>query len=270
MPTHPQVQETTERFFTMVKSLDTFDRIEVRAVVDTLLSPSRREQCFIGTYRRIVANIATLQELRSAKHFQAVAMIARALFELAVDIRLVDIVPESCLKMTEFIDVEKLRCARRILRFKADHPEVNVDTSISEAFVANNQSRVNTAKEALWPKSKRVEHWSGIRLSDRVKLSGSPFEEIYALHYPYLSWQVHSGLTGIVNLKADTFTLLCASGFRLAADSYWETLSAMIREFKLEKVNEKIRGKMKAAKLLPFTDTPEQAEQLLAALTARA
>ena len=44
----------------------------------------------------------------------------------------------------------------------------------------------------------------------------------------------------------------------------------MIHEFKLETANEKIRGKMKAAKLLPFTDTPEQAEQLLAALTDRA
>ena len=197
-------------------------------------------------------------------------MIARALFELAVDIRLIDVLPESCLRMAEFIDVEKLRCARKVLKFKADHPEINIDTSISEAFVAKNQSRVNAAKDALWPQSKTVQHWSGIRLSDRVKLSGPPFEEIYALHYPYLSWQVHSGLTGIANLKAETFTLLCASGFRLAADSYWETLSAMIHEFKLETANEKIRGKMKAAKLLPFTDTPEQAEQLLAALTDRA
>lgn len=251
----------------MVKSLDTFDRIEVRAVLDTLLSPSRREQCFIGTYRRAVANIATLQELKSAKHFQAIAMITRSLFELAVDIRLIDVLPKSCLKMSEFVDVEKLRCARKVLKFKADHPEIKIDTSVTEAFVANNESRVNAAKEALWPESKRIEHWSGMTLSDRVRVSGPPFDEIYALHYPYLSWQVHAGLTGIVNLKAETFTLMCASGFRLATDSYWEILSAMIREFKLETANETIRGKMKAAKLLPFTDTPEQAEQLLSALT---
>src|SRR5882724_3346947 len=114
MLTPLQAQETTDRFFTMVKSLDSFDRAEVRAVVNTIMSPSRREQCFIGTYRRTVANIATLQELKNTMHFQAIAMIARALFELAVDIKLMDIVPESCQKMTEFIDVEKLRCARKI------------------------------------------------------------------------------------------------------------------------------------------------------------
>jgi hypothetical protein len=44
----------------------------------------------------------------------------------------------------------------------------------------------------------------------------------------------------------------------------------MIHKFKLEKVNEKIRGKMKSAKLLPFTETPEQAEQLLTELTDHA
>jgi hypothetical protein len=70
-----------------------------------------------------------------------------------------------------------------------------------------------------------------------------------------------------VNLKAETFTLVCGSAFKLAADAYWEVLITMIREFKIAKANEKIEGKLKAAKLLPFTDTPEQVKQLLEALT---
>jgi hypothetical protein len=104
-------------------------------------------------------------------------------------------------------------------------------------------------------------------MSSRVKLLNPPFEEIYAVHYPQLSWQVHSGLTGIVNLKAETFTVMCGQAFKLAADSYRETLLTMIEEFKLEKANPKIKEKLKVARLLPFTDTQEQRDSLQELMT---
>jgi hypothetical protein len=37
----------------------------------------------------------------------------------------------------------------------------------------------------------------------------------------------------------------------------------MIEEFRLVRGNRKIQGKMKAAKMLPFTESAEQAQQLL-------
>lgn len=258
--------QTTDRFYTMVKSLSAFDKMEVRGVIETLLSTSGRERCFIGTYYRATANIETLLEFKQPKHFQAIAMLARGLFELAVDIRLIDSVPDSLTKIMEFSDVEKLRCARKILRFKADKPAAKVDTTIYSSFVANNASRLDTVKKTLWGTAKSVPHWSGLKLHKRVELLKSPFEEMYEVNYPQLSWYVHSGLTGIVNLRAETFTLLCGCAFKLAADAYWEVLMTMIREFKIAKANEKIEGKLKAAKLLPFTDTPDEAEQLLTAL----
>jgi hypothetical protein len=58
-----------------------------------------------------------------------------------------------------------------------------------------------------------------------------------------------------------------AIGFMLAADSYREILSAMIEEFKIQKANTMIQGKLTAAKMLPFTDSPEQAQKLLDELT---
>jgi hypothetical protein len=106
--------QATDRFYTMVKSLNEFDKMEVRGVIETLLSTSGRERCFIGTYHRATANIATLLELKQPKHFQAIAMLARGLFELAVDIRLIDVIPEGPTKIMEFTDVEKLRCARNV------------------------------------------------------------------------------------------------------------------------------------------------------------
>jgi hypothetical protein len=121
-------------------------------------------------------------------------------------------------------------------------------------------------KSRLWHTTKNVSHWSGLDLPARVKLLKSPFEEIYEASYPRLSWYVHSGLTGIVNLKAETFALICGLAFKLAADAYREVLITMIREFKIAKANEKIEGKLTAARMLPLTNTPEDAGRLLTAL----
>jgi hypothetical protein len=247
----------------MVKSLSEFDKIEVRGVIQTLLSKTDREQCFIGTYYRSVANVGTLLELRSPKHFQAIAMLARALFELAVDIRLLSVVPDGPAKLIAFSDVEKLRAARKIIEFKAANPNAAVDSTIYSSFVTNNEQRINAERRTLWPNLARVQHWSGQDLASRVALLKSPFDEIYEVHYPRLSWYVHSGLTGVADLEAETFTVICGNAYKLAADSYWESLLTVIHEFKIEKANEKIEAKLKAAKMLPFTDGPEQAEELL-------
>lgn len=256
------IRQSAERLFTMVKSIHEFDRIEVCSVIDTLLSPSRREQCFIGIYRRSGANIGTLLELKSAKHFQAIVMLTRSVFELAVDIRLIGVVQDSCTKMIEFVDLEKLKSARKAVEFKANHQGSQVDTTIYDSFIAKHASRIEAARRTLWPNTKRLSHWSGLEFPDRVKLLNPPFEEIYAAHYPHLSWQVHSGLTGIVNLAAEAFTVMCGLAFKLAADSYRETLLTMIEEFNLEKVNPNVRAKLKAATLLPFADTAEQVDSL--------
>jgi|CZKJ01.1.fsa_nt_gi hypothetical protein len=259
--------QTTDRFYTMVKSLSEFDKMEVRGVIQTLLSTSGRERCFVGTYYRTTANIATLLEFKQPRHFQAIAMLARGLFELAVDIRLIDLIPGGPTKIMEFTDVEKLRCARKILQFKAANPAAKVETTIYSSFVTNNERRIDGTKSVLWKTTKNLSHWSGLSLPKRVALVKSPFEEIYEVNYPQLSWYVHSGLTGIVNLKAETFTLVCGSAFKLAADAYREVLLTMIREFKIAKANEKIEGKLDAARFLPLTDTPQEADQLLRALT---
>ncbi len=60
--------------------------------------------------------------LKSAKDLQAIAMVARGLFELAVDMKLIDAVPDAVKKILAFSDVEKLRAARKIVKYKAANP----------------------------------------------------------------------------------------------------------------------------------------------------
>jgi len=263
--------KTSGQFFAVLKSVAEFDKLEVAGVIRTQLSPSKREKCLIAIYLRSSANVVTLMELKHQKHFQAINMPARTLFELAVDIRLIKVIPQACEKMIAFIDVEKLRCARKILKFHAVHPITKVDPAVYSSFAATEGPEIDALRNTLWspktPQKTKLSHWSGMNLPDRIALLGAPFDEIYELNYPHLSWQVHSGLTGVVNMKAETFTIMCGQSFMLAADAYREILLAMIEEFKIQKANTMIQGKLMAAKMLPFTDSPEQALKLLNELT---
>jgi hypothetical protein len=77
-----------------------------------------------------------------------------------------------------------------------------------------------------------------------------------------MSWQVHTGLTGIANLKAETFTGLAGSAFMSSVSSYEAILTSMIKEFQIGKADEKIMKKLRLANLLPFTDGEDEARQI--------
>lgn len=253
-------QKATEQMFAMLKSVSQFDEIEVRNVTKSLISPSSREDCFLAIYHRAVAHVETLKLLTNRQHFQAIAMVTRSLFELAVDIRLLDVIADGIPKMVAFSEVEKLRCARKIVKFKADHPSTKVDDSMYRSYIAAEEKRIDANQKTLWPGVKRVEHWSCEKLHERVKSLGSPFDEKYEFEYPRLSWYVHAGLTGIAGMKTETFTYLCGVALKSSTDSYEEILLGIIDELKIEKADHTIKNKLTVAKLLPFTNSKAEAE----------
>lgn len=254
---------TTEQFFAMLKSLNQFDEMEVRGVVSSLVSQTDREICFLLVYDRAVANVASLMTLTNRQHFQAISMLTRNMFELAVDINLIDLIPNSIAKMIAFSGVEKLRCAKKIVKFKTDYPTASVDDSIFSSFIAAEENKINQHMANLWPPAEQVRHWSGKKIGERVKLLGAPFNETYEVQYPQLSWHIHAGLTGVANLNADTFTAICGAANKSSTDSYEHILQSMIEEFKISIADPKIKNKLEVAKLLPFTKTTQEAKSLM-------
>jgi phosphorylcholine metabolism protein LicD len=254
-------QEGVQRLFAMLKSVGEFEQLEIRGVMQSLIQPSLHENCFIGIYLRAMTHFESLKRLDSSVHFQAISMLTRSLFELAVDIALLDVIPDSALKMLSFSEVEKLRCARKIVEFKKLNSTSGVDESAYASYIAAEGQRIDGIKKGLWPGMDRVDHWSGKKFPERVKCLGEPYKEIYQVQYPRLSWYVHSGLTGVMGLKKDTFVAMCGVAFKSSVDSFEMILLRVIKEFQLEKGNEKIKDKLKAAKLVPFTNSPEEAEK---------
>ena len=260
--------EITERFFTIIKSLNEFDKAEIRGVVQTLISPTQREICFTGNYYRGVSNVETVLTLKNIKDFQAIAMLARALLEFAIDIKLINSVSDSVTKMLAFTDVEKLRSAKRIVAFKKANPSAKVDVTIYEDFIALNGARIDAERAAIWPgiKNTDLRHWANLNLAERVERLKGPLEELYAVNYPQLSLYVHSGMTGFVNLGRESFRALAAVAFTVIQQSYMILMTAVIDEFKISSANEKIKDKMLLAKMLPFTNGPAEQMALTRAL----
>ncbi|MGO9340396.1 MAG: hypothetical protein ACLPY1_23220 [Terracidiphilus sp.] len=261
-------KETAQRFHASLTSMMQFDEIEIRGVIGTIINPSDRESCFLLIYHRTAANVASLSKLNGQQHFQAITMLARNLFELSVDIKLIDKIIDSVPKMIAHVEVEKLRAAKKIVAYKKRYPAIALDDSLYQSYIASEGSRIEANKAKLWPGARRIDGWPNMNLKDRSELLGHPYDETYEVEQPRMSWQVHSGLTGVANLKAETFTHMAGVGIGSCIKSYETILSAVIDEFKIDKADDKIKGKLEVSKLLPFADDDKEARALFREATA--
>ena len=251
-----------ERLYTVIKSLNEFDKKEISGVMSGLVLERDRDRCFKGIYQRATANVGSLLSLRYARDFQAIAMITRSLFELTVDIKLIKQVPDAVVKIAAFSEVEKLRAARMIVAFKTVHPTASVGTTVHALFIKNNAASIDAERKKLWGANTKLKHWSGLSLRERVAMLGEPFEEVYEVKYAQLSWYTHAaGLTGF-DLKASSFEKLASTHHYLAAQLYKILLRTVIEEYQFSKWDDKILNKMKQAELMPFMDTEDELKAL--------
>lgn len=239
-------------------SLEQFDDIEIRPVVQSLLSMTERETCFVGTYYRAVANIRTAILLKQPTHYQAAAMLARANIELAMDMKLLNVVPDAVPKMMAFADSEKLRTAQKVMEFAKTASSAVPDITTYQAHVAGNEQRVLDLRRRLWGSEKAPDHWSGMKIRERATSLGEPFGELYEVKYRQLSFHAHAGLTGVLGIDKLTLGAICGDAFGIAATCYELVLDSIVTELHIRKANEKIDKKLELARLAPGAKTDEQ------------
>jgi hypothetical protein len=260
----PEIDEAlkdTDLWFTVLKSLAQFDEMELRGVTSGILSPTLPEECVLSIYLRTAGNVSSLLELKSPKHFQAIGMLARSVFEQAVDIGIFDMVQGAPIKMRVFLDIEKLRACRSAVAFAKKNPlALQHSVQTQENYIVNNEARIVGLAATTWPglKFTDITHWSGIRLPARVRMLPVEMLELYDCYYRQLSWSVHSGLEGSYGLQPVAFPRMCGMAFNLAARNYEKVLTHVIRSLKLNKADPLIENKMKLARFLPFTEDAQQ------------
>jgi len=198
--------------------------------------------------------------LKHPKHFQAIGMLARSMFELAVDMALLESVQGAPLKMRIFLDVEKLRACRSAVDYEKTHPLKMLQSSqIQKDYIANNETRILTLAASTWPGKtfREITHWSAMKLPTRVKTLPTDVQEMYACFYRQLSWAVHPGLQGSYGLKPESFVRICGTALTLAARNYERALTSVIHALKLDRHDPLILKKMQFARYLPLTESAD-------------
>jgi hypothetical protein len=247
-------------------SLHKFDEMEVKGVVSGLLNLDFIEECYVGIYYRTVSNVESMLALSNVKHFQALAMLARCIFELAVEAELLEIVPNAPLKIRHIVELDRLKACRKMVTFGASRPTVFfADTTKQAAFIASNASRIEAVASTLWPGSNlnNLRHWTTWDMAARTAKVSAEVEEMYQCYYAHLSWSVHGGLQSILNLKPESFAHLCAMSYGLASRSYDLILKIAVRKLKLNVHDPLIENKLRSAMLLPLAESAEDEAALL-------
>ncbi len=260
-PASIPASDNASLFYAVLQSVKEFNDAEVKGVIQGQIKTTDRENCFLASYWRAVNNVDTLLEMKQVHQYQAIAMLARNMIELAVEARLIDVIPDAVPKMLMLTQLEKLRAARRVLAYESTHTLASpMDTTPYKTFVATKEAWIENEARQLWPghKLSDVTHWSEKSLDGRVKMLGQPLEELYELYYRMLSWQVHSGGAGVMGLPKDTFIHICTLGYWIAAKVFEEIILSIVKEFHLTLAVESIEKKLDLAKYAPLLVVEEK------------
>jgi Family of unknown function (DUF5677) len=249
-----------DRFFASIKSLNELDRLEVRNLVNTGLigTPTDRENHFLLNYNRAVLNVELLLTLKYFKDFQTVAMICRSMFETAAEMWMMTRDKDSAEKITAFTEYEKLRAARKIVKFGVKDADRAFLLSIYVDYIAQNEVRIDAEQARLWPTAKNVGHWSLKDMARRCQFLGDEFDELYSFHYQQLSWYIHSGVVGVANVDQDTLAHLCGIAFQIVVKCYSLIMEAIINCFQMYHADDSLKKKIVLARMLPFTESERE------------
>jgi hypothetical protein len=262
-------QDRLENFYAALRNLDKLEREDFREVIKGQFRPTLRERYLTVNYHRAAFNVEMMVAIKDTKQFQTLSLLARAIFELALEIKSISRDPDAALKIELFSRVELLKSSRRMVAFKKKHPDVAFHHQTQEDFIAKFGEQIDAEADAMWPvnpttgRKSQVKHWTLKTVLERATDLGAPFDRIYNVHYAELSWMTHSGVVTPLNMTTEWVTSFVGLVYSIAVDSYMEMLEILVNEFKLYVMNEHLKKKIICNRDLGFTRTPEEGEAVM-------
>ena len=86
-------------FHAALRNLDRLEREDFREVIKSQFNPSLRERYITINYHRAAFNVEMMVGIKDTKQFQAISLLARTIFELAVEIKLITTEPDAAKKV---------------------------------------------------------------------------------------------------------------------------------------------------------------------------
>jgi hypothetical protein len=255
-------------FHAALRNLDKLEREDFRGVIKAQLSPTLRERYMTVNYHRAAFNVEMMISIKDTKQFQTLSLLARTIFELAVEIKSIIRDPDAAHKIELFSKMEVLRASRRIVEFTSGRPEANLYQQQVE-FIDKLGAHIDAEEAAMWPpnpakpKKPVIKHWTKKDIRQRALDLGAPFDRIYEVHYAQLSWMTHAGPVSPLEMTTEWVTSYVTVVYSIAIDSYMEILEMLAIQFKLSATNEHIIKKIVCNRDLGVTTTPGQAEEVM-------
>jgi hypothetical protein len=173
-----------------------------------------------GILLRVRAWLRTIEKLNEPSDFQAAAAGARAVFEISVDLTLLqfDKARHTFDKVRAWEASAQHRHGITLARHydgKPGRPVPGVAAKIATAKRLEAEAQTDRAKR--WPtrkgKVRHADRWTGRDLgtdaTEAEKLAARGFVDFYANHYQRICWYVHgSGLAVVEGLNAELFPVL--------------------------------------------------------------
>lgn len=223
------IEERAAAFFKGTVSIYRLMEQVVCPVVQGQVGKSDYESAVAGTYYRCTLLLRGLTELNDPAHFQIVNSVARTVFELLLDLKVLVSDPAMADKYFAFSHVAKFRKATQLKEFLDANPDVDQTQHLDAIkFASDAKRRVEVERDCIlhWGTDRRgnprwPDHWSGKNIADRANDAGLELAEIYRSQFFLQSYYVHAGPAGVQNLSREaliyTFGLAHRLVQRLAA-----------------------------------------------------
>jgi len=182
-----------ESFYAALRNLDRLEHEDFREVIKAQLNPTLRERYLTVDYHRAAFNVEMMLSIKDTKQFQTLSLLARAIFELGLEMKCINVYPDAAQKIELFSRVELLKSARRIVKFKKGAPDAKIHYQTHEDFINKFGAQIDAEAAAMWPpnpltgKGPKINHWTLKSVMDRATTLGAPFDRIYHVHYAELS-----------------------------------------------------------------------------------
>lgn len=233
-----------------------FAQHEVIPILSGQIGLNRREEAQLGLFYIIHSLASSGVRLNNKVDFVGMAGIARTLFELLVDLKILDLadLPEIELdRFHTFAEVDKFRKARRLVELYKKNPSIQehslFNPEVRKIFISKpgKTEEIEKKVDMLWGRTKKgtlnwPDHWSNLTIKDRVKKLGDAYEHKYLEIYALLSSYTHSGNTAYAGLSPNSFEYFYGFSLELTRKMYVEALLIIAKTFVLTSALESFSG----------------------------
>jgi len=170
------VRKRVEAFYKGTDAIAKFAQEVMIPMLRGQLNLNDKERAITGIYYRMYLWIPSMVTMNSRIHFQGAASAARSLFELLLDIKLLDAdtTGEMVAKFHVFPKVERFRVAQNIVSFNDKNPDSTIIVDTHQRNLVNKPGKVQEIEETItthWGTTKsghprHPDHWSGMNMKE--------------------------------------------------------------------------------------------------------